>query len=69
MVVLLQVNPTAVETIAVHAERQGALKMFSFETTAGVCLAYLALGVASFRKARRRRNAEVAAAKIAVDNA
>ena len=68
MITLLQVNPDAVEVVAVRAERQGALKMFSFETTAAVCLAYLGLGIASFRKARRRRNAEAAAAKIAADN-
>lgn len=58
MVSLLQTSTQTLETIAVDAERQGALKMLRLETTAAVCLAYLALGIASFRKARRLRRAQ-----------
>lgn len=36
-------------------EKATALKMFSFETTAGACIAYIVLGVRSFIHARRAR--------------
>ena len=58
MVGLLQAPTQAPGTVAADAERQGALKMLRLETTAAVCLAYLAMGIASFRKARRLRRAQ-----------
>ena len=42
---------------------KSAVKMFSFETTAVLCTVYIVLGVRSFRKARRTRQANERAAE------
>lgn len=49
---------TAYKVVVVLLENGTALKMFSFETTAIICLGYVALGVFSFRSARRQRRAQ-----------
>ena len=50
--------------VGVILARDGsALQMFSFETTAVVCITYIALGVRSFRRARRRRQLDADAAE------
>ena len=49
---------SAYKVVVVLMENDSALKMFSFETTAMICLGYVALGIMSFRKARRLRRAQ-----------
>ena len=50
------------------ANDETALKMFSFETTAIACIAYLVLGIRSFKQARRARK-DAAIAQKAADKA
>ena len=51
------------KVIDVLASDGTALQLFSFETTAVVCFAFIALGVRSFRRARRARQRDADAAE------
>ncbi len=42
------------------ADDKSALKMFSFQTTATICITYLIMGIRSFRRARLARQKEAA---------
>jgi hypothetical protein len=51
--------------IGVLADNGSALQMFSMETSAVACIAYLILGIQSFRQARRTRKAAAKAERAA----